>query len=256
MPMPLFRTKSGDGQRRPLSRSSSRDLDKPNMSLLAMAATDYKGLSEPEQDGFSFRTSYESALFQSSQDMEDIMRRFQAVIGIDGDGSHKTAPRASAAALAKLPRARILRPYKKLFAHDESACGVCCEPLIDGVALVRLPCGHIYHINCSTSWLSKTCTCPECRYELETDDVLYEKTRATRMKDRETVSCNCHPSGTHDCFFNDPSRSLFKQLVTCVEVSDNETSGNLADSGGCSIESASDFSSCELADPNSSLYFF
>lgn len=198
-------------------------------------------------------------MLQSSMDMEDIMRRFQAVIGIDGDGSHKTAPRASEAALSRLPRARILRTHKKQFEHDESLCGVCCDRLIDGVALVRLPCGHTYHINCSTSWLSKTCTCPECRYEIETDDVLFEKKRKDRMKDRKTVSCQCHPSGMHTCFFADPSRSLLDQLDSCVDVSSNSVAFPSNNSGDdVSVGSSSDASSCECTDPmvDADRYFY
>lgn len=208
MPFPIFRTKSNEFKRpTPLSYSSREPAEK-STSMLTSPATNFQA----QQPRSIFNASYARVLLQSSQDMEDIMRRFQAVVGIDGDGSHKVAPRASEQALSRLPHARILRTHKKQFEQDESTCGVCCERLVDGVALVRLPCGHIYHIHCATSWLSKTCTCPECRYEIETDDVLYERTRALRMKDRRTIRCSCHPSAMHKCFFVDPSKSLFDQL--------------------------------------------
>src|SRR4051794_27767542 len=102
MPLPLFRTKSSDSQRRPaVFRSSSRDSVSKNneSSLWAMAET---VAPQRPQRGFSFQGSYDDVLRQSSQDMDDIMRRFQAVIGLDGNGSHKTPPRASDAALSKL----------------------------------------------------------------------------------------------------------------------------------------------------------
>jgi hypothetical protein len=260
MPLPLFRTKSSEGKRR------SRDLvDKETF----LSLTNLRAAVEEESCQSPLRGSYESALLQSSQDMEDVMRRLQAVIGIDGDGSNRTAPRASNAALSKLPHARIMRHNKKEFEHDESACGVCCDRLIDGAALVRLPCGHVYHINCATTWLSKTCTCPECRYEIETDDYVYEKTRATRMQERETMSCSCHPSGMHSCFFVDSSKSLISQLdssstaagcvviddsgslaghlETCLEITNESKHSNYIDSSEFSL---SDSGSCDFADPN------
>jgi hypothetical protein len=236
----LFRIKPTEGKRLDFSQASGMLGDK------ASAPCD---LQEQFRHSALLQGSFEMARIQSSQDMDDIMRRFQAVIGIEGDASHKTAPRASEAALSSLPHARVLRPHKKQFAHDDSTCGVCCGRLIDGAALVRLPCGHLFHIHCSTSWLSKTCTCPECRYELETDDVLYEKTRIARMKDRKTVSCSCHPSGMHNCFFANPNKSLTEQL------SDSEVKKDLDESG--KDPSTSDSSSCDCSEPaETDRYFF
>jgi len=125
--------------------------------------------------------------------------------------SPKGAPPATVQAISRLPHARILPFHRKKFANDTTECGICCDRLIDGVALARLPCGHLYHINCVVSWLSKHNTCPECRYEIETDDVKHETGRAERMQCRKTVSCSCHPSGHHECFFADPAKSLFEQ---------------------------------------------
>jgi hypothetical protein len=245
MPLALFRTKSSEGKRGGgVSRTSSRD------SIVSLSALQNEHSQLQQQND-----SVASMLQQNSQEMDDVLRRLQAVIGVDGDGSNRTAPRASAAAISSLPHAHIMRHNKKDFAHDDSACGVCCERLMDGAALTRLPCGHVYHINCATTWLSKTCTCPECRYELETDDVLFEKKRRARMTERSTVSCQCHKSGMHSCFFADPSKSLLDQLDDDKSSNSSECS-DAFHSADFSIASTSTCDGVDPLDDTSDLFYF
>jgi hypothetical protein len=106
---------------------------------------------------------------------------------------------ASPTAIMRLPKARVF-PWDRENSRDcTKTCGVCCDRLVDGVVLTRLPCGHVYHLCCVLPWLAKNCTCPECRYEIETKNPRFEAGRKRRMKDRATVTCSCE--GTHTCFF-------------------------------------------------------
>lgn len=112
------------------------------------------------------------------------------------------APRASEGSLSRLPKVRVLPHDRHNYKDDNRQCGVCCTRLVDGVVITRLPCGHLYHLTCIIPWFDRACTCPECRYELETHDEAYEVGRQERMKERTTVSCTCSSAGHHMCFFD------------------------------------------------------
>jgi hypothetical protein len=111
----------------------------------------------------------------------------------------ETALAASPEAMMRLPKARVYLRDRERSKDCTKTCGVCCDRLVDGVMVTRLPCGHEYHLPCVHPWLRKNCTCPECRYEIETQNPEFEAGRKQRMKDRTTVTCSC--KGTHICFF-------------------------------------------------------
>jgi hypothetical protein len=50
------------------------------------------------------------------------------------------------------------------------SCSICQDVLKSGSSIYRLPCGHMFHKQEILTWLSTNHTCPNCRYELLTDD--------------------------------------------------------------------------------------
>lgn len=50
---------------------------------------------------------------------------------------------------------------------EEPHCSICLGEYEKGEDLVQVPCLHIYHDECLTSWTSNHTKCPLCNYELE-----------------------------------------------------------------------------------------
>ena len=57
-------------------------------------------------------------------------------------------------------------------------CCVCTDAVAVGDVIMTLPtCGHTFHSNCATLWLTQHNTCPYCRAELPLDDQSQEEER-------------------------------------------------------------------------------
>lgn len=113
-------------------------------------------------------------------------------------------PPASSYAKSKLPIYRVYPFDKNRYGNFTQECAICQECLLDGFAVTRLPCGHLYHMNCAFHWLDSSCLCPICRYEMETSHPHYEIGRKQRMRHVPTYSCSCSShqstSNRHRCF--------------------------------------------------------
>ena len=92
-------------------------------------------------------------------------------------------PPTSKRALRNLPTVTVTSD--DLIEESNKNCCICLDDQKIGANAVKLACGHIYHPACLKEWLEKSCMCPICRYELETDDANYEKERKARMKKRK-----------------------------------------------------------------------
>jgi Ring finger domain len=51
--------------------------------------------------------------------------------------------------------------------EDGPHCSICLGEYEEGEKLVRLPCGHIYHEDCVSSWTTNHTRCPLCNCDLE-----------------------------------------------------------------------------------------
>lgn len=92
-------------------------------------------------------------------------------------------PPASAAAMAQLPNVQVTAD--DLLEETNKECAICLDDQRIGQTACKLPCGHLFHRPCVVSWLEKQCTCPSCRFELETADAVYESQRKARMQSRK-----------------------------------------------------------------------
>ncbi|CAE8622726.1 unnamed protein product [Polarella glacialis] len=73
---------------------------------------------------------------------------------------------------------------------QESPCAVCFLPLVPCAGgeeeLVRLPCTHLFHMECVAQWLHAHTTCPNCRHELSSA----ESTEAPSTQQEESGLSN------------------------------------------------------------------
>lgn len=104
--------------------------------------------------------------------------------------------------------AEIKKTSYKVTEHDllsERAPSVTCTVCLSELKLkdiaIKLGCYHIFHTECLLPWLSKHCTCPTCRYEVETDNSLYEIQRKRRQGDNRKTYFAAEITKDH---FTDP----------------------------------------------------
>ena len=96
------------------------------------------------------------------------------------DEPSRAPPPASTKAIRQLPLVSVTP--SDLVDENNRECCICFDEHCIHDKVIRLPCAHIYHPHCITEWLTKHGTCPVCRYELPTDNVVYERERKRRMK--------------------------------------------------------------------------
>ncbi|XP_042475005.1 E3 ubiquitin-protein ligase SGR9, amyloplastic-like [Macadamia integrifolia] len=96
----------------------------------------------------------------------DITTRCQTFLEAVGCGDEmEREVAASVAAVVALPSVELSGGVE---------CAICKEEMREGREVCELPCDHLFHWMCLLPWLKKKNTCPCCRFQLPTDDVLGE----------------------------------------------------------------------------------
>lgn len=90
-------------------------------------------------------------------------------------GSSTSRPPASKEEIENLDSLTISESNVKNF--NDLECLICKENYIVGDVVCKIRCGHYNHKDCLIMWLNKQNNCPICRYELKTDDPIYENNK-------------------------------------------------------------------------------
>ncbi|KAA8491771.1 E3 ubiquitin-protein ligase RING1 [Porphyridium purpureum] len=111
-------------------------------------------------------------------------RGLEAVINqlMENDPNQAGPPPAAKDAVASLPRFSM----KPADLEKCSECVVCREAFQVGSEALKLPCGHLFDPDCILPWLSRHNNCPQCRFELRTDDMDYERRKAAAQIQQQT----------------------------------------------------------------------
>jgi len=72
---------------------------------------------------------------------------------------------ASSSSLSKLEEGGLL---VKSLDDEEPSCSICLCEYENGETVTKLPCNHIYHESCLSSWTESHVRCPLCNYDLMT----------------------------------------------------------------------------------------
>ena len=146
----------------------------------------------------SFRSGYERATTPQEQNLDQLRtdlvaleHLFQTLLGqhqvspssFPSTTLCTTTPPASSDIIENLPTMAV----SDLDLQDEcnKECSICFMEFKVNDKVSRLQCGHFFHGECINEWLRKRCTCPVCRWELETEDTNFEIERLERMKSRK-----------------------------------------------------------------------
>ena len=104
-----------------------------------------------------------------------------------------------------------------LIEENNKECLVCLEEQKVGSLGVKLHCGHLYHRACLVDWLTRHCTCPCCRFEVESDDADYERERRLRMKKRKLRMRADEISHKSLAQLRELCRSLQVSIIGCLD---------------------------------------
>lgn len=153
------------------------------------------GNSNGDRNHTSTSSRNEGQLDQLRSDLVTLERLFQTLLGqqvahgpsvspVILPSTSNSCPPAAQHIIENLPTISISKCDFEEDCHNNKECSICFLEHEVNDSVTRLPCGHFFHGECINEWLHKRCTCPICRWELETDDRLFEMGRVERMKSR------------------------------------------------------------------------
>lgn len=122
------------------------------LSLGARVHAVVVGVPPPPPDDLSGPPTGEGLCDFGNQVFDDELAEGPDFFGVPAAGS----------AIAALPEVEM--------AGGEGPCAVCQETFTAGGGATRFPCNHVFHRDCILPWLGLRNTCPECRFELQTED--------------------------------------------------------------------------------------
>ena len=116
----------------------------------------------------NFRQNYNSNFRSSGDFMFDLAQYLSEM-----EAANQPTRATSKETLKKLPEIEIDEAHCKKGDDGKlelPSCTVCQEEFALGNKGMLLPCGHIFHKDCLTPWLTSHNTCPVCRFELPVEE--------------------------------------------------------------------------------------
>ncbi|XP_022911485.1 E3 ubiquitin-protein ligase RNF181-like [Onthophagus taurus] len=82
-------------------------------------------------------------------------------------------------------KSAVLNLKTDVLSSEGDQCPICLKRFKIDETFKQMPCEHSFHPECIDLWLSKTNSCPLCRFELPTDDEDYEAYRKEKIRAKQ-----------------------------------------------------------------------
>ena len=117
----------------------------------------------------------------SMEDKDNNNLEVQSVSSSSQQPAEMNENNASSSTLSKLEEGGLLM---KSLEEEEPSCSICLCEYENGDTVTKLPCNHIYHESCLSSWTDSHVRCPLCNYDLMTG---FEQPESVRNQQNNEV---------------------------------------------------------------------
>jgi len=76
----------------------------------------------------------------------------------------------------------------ELACEEDATCSICLSEYENGDQIVKLPCDHLYHNDCVTSWTRNHVRCPLCNFDLQAGNTQSESPNFTTPETSSSTS--------------------------------------------------------------------